>query len=73
VDFANLFTVLGSSRIEPIAENATPFADFYYEKNFERYRINRLEIKLSEPITVKEIRMRSLCKGYSLLVYGIYL
>lgn len=73
VDFANLFTVLGSSRIEPIAENATPFADFYYEKNFERYRINRLEIKLSEPITVKEIRLRSLRKGYSLLVYGIYL
>ena len=73
VEFANLFTLLGSSRIEPIAENATPFADFYYEKNFERYRINRLEIKLSTPTPIKELRIRSHNRGYNLLVYGVYL
>ena len=72
VEFANLLTLLGSSRIEPIAERATPFADFYYEKNFERYRINRLEIKLSVKMPIKEIRIRSCDRGYNLLVYGVY-
>ena len=67
------FTTIGSSRINPQAERATRFAVFSYDKNFENYIINRLDLPLSSEKTVTSVCLRSLDRGYDLLVYGLCL
>lgn len=71
-EFTAAFTVVGSSRIEPHAVCARPFARFSYDKNFENYLINRLDLKLSDRKAVKRITLRSLNRGYDMLIYGIF-
>lgn len=73
VDFTTVFTTVSSSRIIPIAEKATEFARFSYDKNFENYIINRLDIKLGEKKGVKSISFASLDDKYNLLIYGVYM
>ena len=71
VDFTLAYTSLGSSRIEPYCENATRIATFSYDKNFESYIINQLDIEiLSKPID--KIILKSVNNQYKILVYGIY-
>lgn len=65
-------TTLGSSRIRPIAQNATPFAEFSYDKNFENYLINRFDIELEEGLEVESVSLQSANHGYDLLIYGLY-
>ena len=72
LEFTTVFTTLSSSRINPKAENATPYAEFHYDKNFENYLINRLDIPLAQTQTVKRVRIRSKNAGYDLLFYGVY-
>lgn len=72
MDFTTIFTALASSRIDPRAENASRFALFDYDKNFENYVINRLDLKLSGKKRVTKVEIRSLNKGYDLPIYGIY-
>ncbi len=72
LEFTTVFTTLSSSRINPTAENATLYAHFHYDKNFENYMINRLDIPLPRTKTVKRVRIRSLGAGYDLLFYGVY-
>ena len=71
IDFTFAATTLSSSRINPVAEKAERFAEFSYEKNFEQYVINRLDVDLGENIDVEQISIRSLNKGYKLLIYSI--
>ena len=63
--------LLGSSRINPLADKAPRFAMFSYDRDYEIYVINRLDIPLSEPASVKEIRITSANNGYKLMLYGV--
>lgn len=72
VHFTTVFTTFGPSRIDPIAEQATPWATFSYDKNFENYLINRLDLTLSAAGAVKQVRITSENNGYQLLFWGIF-
>ena len=72
VHFTNAFTVFASSRINPVAEETTPFARFSYDKNFESYIINKLEIKFLQTKTINKVSVKSLDNGYDLLIYGVF-
>ena len=71
VDFTTAFTTLSSSRIEPIAENAHPHARFGYDRNFENYLLNRLDLDLGEEKKIDRVTIASAGNDYHLLVYGI--
>jgi hypothetical protein len=73
VHFTNAFTIFASSRINPVAEETVPFATFSYDKNFEQYIVNRLDIKLSKNKVIERVTFKSLNKGYDLLIYGVFL
>jgi beta-glucuronidase len=72
VHFTNAFTVFASSRINPVAEETTPFATFSYDKNFESDIINKLEIKFLQTKMINKVFIKSLNKGYDLLIYGVF-
>lgn len=71
VEITTVYTSLGSSMIEPVAEKTVPFAHFGYDKNFENYLINALTLPVSGK--VKRITLTSADKGYDVLVYGLYM
>lgn len=71
VDFTLAYTSVGSSRINPLCENATRFASFSYDKNFEEYIINKLDISV-ENKEIEKITISSLNDNYKILIYGIY-
>lgn len=70
-ELTTVFMTNGSSRIEPFAENAQRFASFGYDKNFEIYVMNRMEIPVICQDRIARIIVRSLNKGYEVLLYGI--
>ena len=72
VDITTVLTTLGSSRINPVAENAETLALFSYEKNRENYQINLLKLSFGEVKNVKGITLNSLHESYDILIYGIY-
>lgn len=72
MEFTTLFASIGSSRIDPQGENVTRFASFGYDKNFENYIINRLDLRPGGARRVKSIEFTSLGKGYDILVYGVF-
>ncbi|MBE6808284.1 MAG: hypothetical protein E7524_02315 [Ruminococcaceae bacterium] len=72
VDITTVLTTLGSSRINPVAENAKPFAKFSYEKNRENYQINMLNLAFGEVKSIKEVTVRCVNEKYNILIYGIY-
>ena len=45
VDITIYCSSVGSSRINPVAQNAKRIMEFSYDKNFEEYIINRLDIE----------------------------
>ena len=71
VDITSAHTSIGSSRINPIAENSSRILSFSYDKNFEEYIINRLEIKTERKL-ISQIEMKSLNSSYDVLIYGVY-
>lgn len=71
VDICIAYTSVGSSRINPICENSVPFARFSYDKNFEEYVINKLDIELTDDCLF-EVRIKSLKPDCSVMVYGIF-
>lgn len=73
MEFTTVMATFGPSRIDPRAENAVPFAAFSYERNHENYRINRLVLSWGEKTVIRKITMRSLDKGYRLLIYGMFI
>lgn len=72
VDITTALTTLGSSRINPIAENAEGFANFSYEKNRENYRINILKLKTENKETIEKISFKCVSDDYDILIYGVY-
>lgn len=72
IEFTTLFTTSGSSRIEPVAEKARPFAYFGYDRNTENYLINRLDIPLSSDSEVENVVLEAVSDRYGLMIYGIF-
>lgn len=70
-DITTVFELLGSSMINPVTENCERFATFGYDKNFERYIINKRDIAVSNDKVIKNITISSENNGYTLLIYGI--
>ncbi|MEE0946741.1 MAG: glycoside hydrolase family 2 TIM barrel-domain containing protein [Acutalibacteraceae bacterium] len=73
MELTTVHTTLSSSRINPVAQNATEFARFSYDKNHENYIINRADLVLSSQKKVKKVIFESLNDNYQVLVYGVYL
>ena len=71
VDITTVFALRSSSRIDPRCENAERIAKFGYDKNFEDYVLNRLDINLIENSKIKDVKITSSDNGYALLIYGI--
>ena len=73
VEITTVYTSIGSSVIDPVAEMAKPFARFGYERNFENYLMNALTLPLSSDADVEKITVSSADNGYDVLIYGVYL
>ena len=71
IDITVAYASVGSSRIEPISENAPRILEFGYDKNFEEYVVNRLDIRIKKK-PVSRVSLRSLNESYKILIYGIY-
>lgn len=71
IDITIAYTSVGSSRINPISENAKRILSFSYDKNFEEYIINLLEIRTEEK-TISQLKIKSLNPSYNVLIYGIF-
>jgi hypothetical protein len=71
-ELTTVFSTIGSSRIDPRADNAPRFAELSYDLNFEQYVINRLTLKLDSVKAVKRVEISSLDKGYQILSYGVF-
>ncbi|MBO5224261.1 MAG: hypothetical protein J6C23_07110 [Clostridia bacterium] len=73
VHITTLHTTLSSSRIRPIAEKSYTYAYFSYDKNFENYVINRLDLSLPKDFgEVEKVVLRLLNNGYNVLIYGVF-
>lgn len=73
MEITTALTCLGSSRIHPVCENAPCYARFSYDKNFENYLINRLDIMLDEQIYCRKLTIRDVGNGYDTLFYGAWI
>lgn len=71
IEITTAFALRGSSRINPTAEKAKRHAVFSYDKNFEQYIINCLEIELDGKRNAKSVEI-SAVEGKSILVYGVF-
>ena len=72
VDVTTAFKLNMSSEINPVAENAKRFITFGYDKNFEVYVANKLNIELQSTKTLSKVTVKSQNNGYTLLIYGMY-
>ena len=70
IDFCLAYSSIGSSRINPLCENATRIATFSYDKNFEEYVVNKLDITVGKEIENVVITPNN--EKYKLLIYGAY-
>jgi len=71
VEFTTVFELLGSSRINPVAEKAGRVAEFGYCKDFERYVLNKLVLETDKEKKITNIAIVPTNDNYALLIYGI--
>lgn len=71
IDITTVFELNGSSRINPVAESAIRSATFGYDKNFERYVLNKIELSVDHRKSINNISICSCNNGYAMLIYGI--
>ena len=71
-ELTTVFATISSSRIDPRADRAPRFAEFSYDKNFEWYLINRLDLPLNGLRRVRRIEITSADRGYTVLTYGCF-
>lgn len=71
IHITTVFGLMGSSRIDPIAEQSHRFAMFGYDKNFERYVINRLDIDTEFDEEIQSVEFTLENEQYLPLVYGV--
>ena len=72
IELTTVHTTYRSSRIDPRASRAPRFAEFSYDKSYEAYAVNRLDIDLGEKKDVTSVTIKSANKNYALLTYGVY-
>ena len=70
VHITTVYATSGSSRINPIAEEAKRFALFGYDKNFEYYLINRLDVKVDGE-EIDRVVFSSDRNDCQILLYGV--
>lgn len=70
-EITTVFALNGSSRIDPVAENAKRIALFGYDKNFEYYLLNQVKIPVDGTKRIKTISICPENSGYAVLLYGI--
>ena len=68
MEITTAFALNGSSRIDPIAKNTLRYATFGYDKNFEVYVANRLDLPLKSQPTSAELIASN---GNHIMLYGI--
>ena len=71
IDITIAHASVGSSRINPTAQNSRRIISFSYDKNFEEYIINHIEIK-ARVKTISKIEIKSLNQRYNVLIYGVF-
>lgn len=71
VDLTIAISSVGSSRVDPVAEKAIKAAKFSYDKNFEKYIINRLDIYV-QCKEISRVIIKSLNENYNVLIYGVF-
>jgi hypothetical protein len=72
IELTTVFKTYRSSRIDPIAERAERFLEFSYDKSFEMYVMNKLEIKFNERKNIRALEIISENNGYAVLTYGVF-
>ena len=72
IEITTVLTTYRSSRIDPRAECAERFAEFSYDKSFEAYVMNKLDIELGGEREIKSLKIRSTDKNYTIITYGVY-
>ncbi len=70
VHITTAFGINGSSRIEPIATNGSRLLKFGYDKNFEIYVINALDVEVSEKKRLRHVEFRGASDEYMPMLYG---
>ena len=73
VELSTVFMTYGSSRIDNYAAEARRAIIFNYDKNWERYCINILSLRLTEGKYVQSISIKPKPGGFPILLYGITL
>lgn len=71
IDVTTVFGLKSSSRINPISEKSVRIARFGYDRNFENYILNRLDVETNSDSKIKDVAIKSCNNGYGLLIYGI--
>lgn len=71
VDITTATRLHGSSRINPVAENAKRIIEFSYNKNFEQYLVNLYILPVDNRRKVKSFKIKVNDDSYNLLLYGI--
>jgi len=66
------FALKGSSMIDPIAARSGRFAMFGYDKNFEIYVVNRLDIPTAPTDAIESVSFTAENDKYSTLIYGVF-
>ena len=66
------FALKGSSRIDPVAAKSRRFVTFGYDKNFEIYVANRLDIPADPSDEVEGVSFCANNDRYLMLIYGVF-
>jgi len=72
-EVTTVFTTIGSSRIDPVADLAPRAAELSYDLNFEQYAVNLLTLELDEVKNVRFVEISALKSDCGLLFYGCFL
>ena len=71
IHVTTVLSLNGSSRIDPIASSAPRFATFGYDKNFEVYVANRLDISVDPEEEIEKVTVTASCDEHPLTVYAV--
>jgi len=72
IHITTAFALHQSSRINPVAESAPRFMRFGYDKNFEIYVMNRLDIPLEQGKNLRQASFTAVNDRYATLLYGVF-
>jgi hypothetical protein len=71
MELTSVYSTYRSSRIDPIASRAPRYMELSYDGSYERYVINKIDIKLDKTARVTSASLRSEASGYATLTYAV--